>query len=374
MKRKVVKRDWNADLIRCVAAFSVICVHFFLNIDFYNQIFIGKRMFFGMILRTVFMICVPMFIILTGYLMKEKTLSKNYYKGIIRTLEVYVIASIFCLLFRIFYLNQDYTFIEAMFRIFDYETSGYAWYIEMYIGLFLLIPFLNILWNNLKDKKQKHWLILTLIVLTTLPSLLNIFDIGTFGHKLNGRYYQAQKIVPTFFYDIYPITYYFIGSYLKENKFNLSVKKLICIFIYFVILFGVFNFYTNYGGAFDYGIYADWGSYQNMIISIVMFMILLKVKLDKPKKWVQFILLNISKLSLGIYLLSYIPDRIIYPKLLKQVSSPIMTLEYFIIVVIAVFSISTLLSILVEIIIKLLNRISKWLYQLLKRKDLSQNT
>ena len=46
----------------------------------------------------------------------------------------------------------------------------------MYIGLFLLIPFLNAMWRGLKGQKQKILLIATLLALTTLPSLFNIYD------------------------------------------------------------------------------------------------------------------------------------------------------------------------------------------------------
>ena len=46
------------------------------------------------------MICVPLFLLLTGYLMKNKELSIKYYKGIGNTLFVYVLASIACVLFK----------------------------------------------------------------------------------------------------------------------------------------------------------------------------------------------------------------------------------------------------------------------------------
>ena len=66
--------------------------------------------------------------------------------------------------------------------ILDFSADSYAWYIEMYIGLFLIIPFLNILWNNLNDVGRK-WLIITLLGLTALPSLLNCWDFLSLGDQ-----------------------------------------------------------------------------------------------------------------------------------------------------------------------------------------------
>lgn len=71
------KRNINIDLIKCIAVFSVISVHFFANVGLYKNVINSTNMYIGIFFRTLFMICVPLFIITTGYLMKNKTLSKN---------------------------------------------------------------------------------------------------------------------------------------------------------------------------------------------------------------------------------------------------------------------------------------------------------
>lgn len=49
------KRNINIDLIKCIAVFSVISVHFFLNSGFYSKI-ITDKMYIAIIFRTLFMI------------------------------------------------------------------------------------------------------------------------------------------------------------------------------------------------------------------------------------------------------------------------------------------------------------------------------
>ena len=130
----MTKRNLNADLIRCVAVFSVISVHFLLNGGFYKQEVCGIPMLVMCMYRSFFMTCVPLFLILTGYLMGQKKLSKGYYKGLWKTIEIYLLASIACLLFKKFVQEEDITIYSGLLSILAFKGANYAWYIEMYIA------------------------------------------------------------------------------------------------------------------------------------------------------------------------------------------------------------------------------------------------
>ena len=73
------QRNINIDLIKCIAVISVISVHFFWNTGYYTEPMLGKRMLFMTFMRTSFMVCVPLFLIITGYLMCGKKLSAKYF-------------------------------------------------------------------------------------------------------------------------------------------------------------------------------------------------------------------------------------------------------------------------------------------------------
>ena len=74
--------------------------------------------------------------------------------GISKTLLTYFVAGVACIIFNIKFKHMTYTFKEAVLSFFDFTAAQYAWYVEMYIGLFLLIPFLNLIYNNLKSQRQ----------------------------------------------------------------------------------------------------------------------------------------------------------------------------------------------------------------------------
>ena len=80
----LTKRNPAADIIRILAFFLVVSVHFFLNNGFYSYIVEGKRMYIMTLMRSFCIICVPLFLTLSGYLLRRKQLEKNYYKRINR--------------------------------------------------------------------------------------------------------------------------------------------------------------------------------------------------------------------------------------------------------------------------------------------------
>ena len=117
------------DLIRSCAILFVIAGHFWLNTPFKNTIFEEESMFVQSIFRMFFAMGVPLFLLLTGYLNTNKTVSKRYYKGCIRVLVAYLFFSIITILFRKYYLHQELSWLKWILKIFDFSAIPYAWYI-----------------------------------------------------------------------------------------------------------------------------------------------------------------------------------------------------------------------------------------------------
>lgn len=344
------KRNVNLDIIRIFALLSVISVHFFLNSEFYKVIIEEKRRFFLMVsIREFFMICVPLFIIITGYLNNKKKLEAKYYKSIIPRMILYFLISFVCLMFNIHYKNVEYTNIEIVNYIFHYGNN-YSWYFNMYIGLFLLTPFLNIIYNNLETKKQKQILLLIMMSLTVLPSL---FD----------EYYI---ILPTWWFNIYPIMYYFIGCYISEYEPKISKFKSLILIVLFIFGFGLIIYNKSLGNTYYKAYYnADWFGIMPFTLSILTFNFLNKLKSDKLPNWIKNILMKTSNLVFGAYLISIICDTLVY----EYLNTNIVFKErifYAPLCVLIVFISSLVLSYFANLITKLIMLIIKKLYVLFK--------
>ena len=88
------ERKYGLDIVRIIATLSVLSVHFFLKTNYYNTPLNSMPMRVQSIIRNFFMICVPLFLLSTGYLMKDKSLNKKYYFGIIDARDAYKIINI----------------------------------------------------------------------------------------------------------------------------------------------------------------------------------------------------------------------------------------------------------------------------------------
>ena len=309
----IQKRNTALDITRIIALLSVIGIHFFMNTDYYTAPMLGGRMLVMTVMRTPFTVCVPLFIMLTGYLMNKKTISGKYYLGIVKTLGIYVLASIACLIFKKVYFGWDITFGGAVNGILDFTAANYSWYIEMYIGLFLLIPFINLIYNGLTEKKHKLVLIGTLAVLTSLPGVVNIYNFTTAGWwrtpYLSTEY---SKLVPEFFTDLYPLTYYFIGAYLREYPVKMKKWLNITLFAGASLAVGLFNYYRSWGGYFSWGKYTDWGSLLTLVLSVLAFIFLTERDCSRFPAGIKKALAYLSDICLGAYLVSYISDKLVY--------------------------------------------------------------
>lgn len=358
---KTDKRDVGLDLIRIVAFVSVLSVHFFLNTSFYTIPVNRMKMYIMVTARNCFMVCVPLFLLLTGYLMsvKEFTENKDFFKHlrkIKKVLLTYVLATIVIFLFKKFYFGESIGIKDALFNILSY--SQYSWYVELYLGLFLLIPFLNILWKGLSTKSQRLFLVIALSILTVLPSLLNVFDFYTPNALLKPFLSSSQnQVVPAWWVGIYPITYYYIGAYLRKD---VDIKKLNSLILFGLLILsfglcGIINVWKSYGTELALGVWNDWGSFLNTANTVLLFLFIYSFDYGKTPVFLRKLLGLLSELTFGAYILSYISDQILYPKLNENVSEMFDKFLRAPIVVGKSVLISLFLALIVDLIIKGIN-------------------
>lgn len=349
------KRNSGMDIIRCLALFTVLSVHFFLKNGFYDEPVLHKRMYIMTLMRSAFMICVPLFIVLSGYLMRNKKLEKGYYSKGLKTLWIYILASLACVFYRNVFLHQGYTVVSTLKGILAFNDAPYAWYIEMYAGLFFIIPFLNILYNNIETKGWKNVLIFTMLFLTSLPAVINVYNFNTPGWwvtpALSSNY---MKIIPSWWNAIYPITYYLIGCYI--NEYGIKIKKSVNVLLILltIIVSGTYNYWRSYGKQFISNSWNDWGSIFNVILTVLVFTFFVNLDYSRmPEKGKSFFR-HISNLCLGGYLVSWIFDNTFYPILISKVPVMPYRLEYYFLIVPAVYACSLALSFVLNCIYRVL--------------------
>lgn len=330
-------RAAGLDIVRTIAVLFVISVHFFLNCGYYAFPLIGQKMFLMTFFRWLFMICVPLFMLLTGYLKCKKPLSRSHYMGILPIAASYLIISCLKISVETTLYGPLYTKKTAFTAIAGYQMS---WYVAMYLGLMLLLPFLNILWAGLPKKKHRQLLVLSMVCLTALPSAVPV-------------------IVPAYWQQLYPITYYFLGAYLRE--YQPRIKKLpaaACLFLLLLFLAGG-SFRASAGGIFSWEFFGKVDSGMNSLPVCIcaLLVFLMFYQTDITSAALKRLLCKISSLSLNIYLFSGIFDAIQYSYLKRTLFEPTQFLPYFFITVPAGFLCSFVCAAILDAFLKALGSV-----------------
>ena len=310
-------RNSALDIIRIFALFCVVSLHFFLYSGYYVLPLADGNLYFATLARSFFMICVPLFLLLTGYLMHNKKATKEYYTKIIRIIGEYVLASLFCMAALAFHHGNGladiirHFFLQSL-GILSFEAAEYGWYVEMYIGLFLFIPYLNVLYNGLSEKRAKQHLIITMLLLTSIPEALNSISFSLPWTMQFNDPSNVLKLLPNWWSAFYPITYYFIGAYLSEYPPQLSKAKSLILLAISNLISGTVNYLNSKG---DILVWGSWQTHQSLFVAmqaIFVFTLLLQLDTSRVGTRGQRFLALISDLTFSAYLVSSVFDKLFY--------------------------------------------------------------
>ncbi|MCR5302552.1 MAG: acyltransferase family protein [Lachnospiraceae bacterium] len=293
-------RQCGPDLVRTIACVFVVGAHFYLNIGYYNEPMNGPKMFVMTGLRWLFVTAVPLFFMLTGYFKSRKKADRLHYFALIPLLISYVVISVAKMLLY----NRLYGKIYDLRGIFK-NLGNYqiAWFMGLYLCLFLLIPFLNKMWYAL-DMREQNILIVTLVFLCCLYPVFNY-------------------IAPSYFTGIYPVLFYFLGIAVRDRRWRPDRRVLLLVLVIIVVLEAFISMRFTSTGLFDWNLIstAD-GTYGTLFISICTVCIfLLFYDVKTLPGIIPAVLASISRVSFEIYLFAGAYDAIIYSYVKRYVSS-----------------------------------------------------
>lgn len=210
MNKVLKERNYGIDIVRIIAVILVLSVHFFLNTRYYITPNYGISMKLQVVIRNFCMICVPLFMIITGYLNNKTEYNKSFFKKLINILIVWLFYS----LIEYFVLNVSNGNLDLknfILSLTSFNACGYSWYIEMYIGLYLISPVINNAYNSFDNKNRTILLIITILGVS-MPEIINNIFSG-FIH------------FPNWWVGIYPLSYYIIGKYISNTQPKINKKQ-----------------------------------------------------------------------------------------------------------------------------------------------------
>ena len=295
------ERLFGPDILRACAVVLVFFIH---SLNYKSNVLtsdlLSVKWFLFATVKFVSLSCVPLFMMLSGFFMHKKTLKSSYYKGIVKIVLPYIIISTLSLLVRSHIYGDLFNFKSVVFSTLNYTANGYAWYVEFYICLFLLIPFLNSMYNAL-EKNKKLILILILAFITILPATL----------KKYVAFDTALDIIPNYWEALYPLVFYFSGAFIEEYKPKIKKYKVAITFFTVLILTVLLcAWLTHRDGAFAWYSMNGFASLANAFIAITLFLFFYDVDINfRP---IKTVVKEVSESSFEVYLFSYITDVIVY--------------------------------------------------------------
>lgn len=244
-----MKRKSGLELMRIISMFFIVVYHIIHHSGLIDQA-VGGSSFLLVFLEAFFIVHVNSFILLTGYFQSEKDakLSK-----VIQILNANWFYKLLCfggiiILVKYFSLPNsiELTFNQKIISILPLDR-GENWYVNCYLLLYIISPFLNILINKMTQKKFKKLIFVLFIVFALIGTLL-------IGNIIPN--YENGRCMLTFIY------LYFIGAYLRKypieesrlfSKYTDKMKKYIFLMIYVVLNFIIMAFKMTSLSMFTFG-------------------------------------------------------------------------------------------------------------------------
>ena len=311
------KRQPELDVIRIFAFCGIVWLHCLNYTGFYTLSPDTTGYLPALTVRTMLSAAVPLFIMLTGYLLCEKSVPDRPLKGLGKILLIYVLTCIPSYFFR--QIEEEGYYLSPagiLWTILDYSLNHYGWYVGMYIGLYLLAPYLNILHRGL-DRQGNRRLLMLLFVLIALPTLTNtmhFFSLEFWRHPSTAGPGTYNRLLPEFWQKLpYPLLYYGMGAYVKHYPPRTRARTLLGLFLGAGILFSVYNLWRLDGRTYYADSWSDLYGFQATVLTPLAFCLLERFFAGRirRKKTVR-LLTRISGLVLGASLLSYCSDMILY--------------------------------------------------------------
>lgn len=318
------KRLPGLDLLRCVALLFVVVFHSFLYNGYYGEAQTGPAVALAGGVRWLSVSCIGIFLMLTGYL-KSQCPWERCLRGLVPVLLGYVLASAVSIPIRHFFLGDAQSVSVWLTRLWRFRGVYYGWYVELYVRLTLLMPFLNLLLAGLRTARGLLALAGAALLLTALPGA------------------TPFPIVPDIWWNAYPVTYYILGGVVRRLQPRLRPWVGWTAAAALALLLGVATALSTDGALKD----ALTWEFQDIWIVLMVLCLFVGLYQVRPGRRMARLLAFAAGGCYGGYLLSHLLDAWCY-RLLPQWRTPARYPLLFLCVTVPIYILSILSGKLLE--------------------------
>lgn len=296
MEIQIRKRMSNMELLRDISMLMIVLLHLMEKTSAVMDIEPGRPVYYmAWILLAVCKMGNNLFVLISGYFAKESKFKLE------KLLHLYVQVLFYSVTLAVLmkFLHVDLT--SRLLAVVLPITHGEYWFATVYIGLYCLMPYLNIVIESAGQKKLQQFLIVLGILFSVIPTFFHISGwLGVDG---------AFSIVWFCFL-------YLLGAYVRKygqtvlEKSNMKTKIGLC-FLGSILIVPLSKFaivLLGRGGMFSEELITKASeilypsdSLPMLCASVLLLLIFCSVKIENVKlsKWINLI----GSLTFGIYLI-----------------------------------------------------------------------
>lgn len=217
----MAERKQYLDVLRALSTIGVIVIHvcssgWYGNVCSFNWIV-------STVLECVSRISVPIFFMISGNLLLNSSKEYNYPVMLKKIFRLVVFLLTWSIVYNVFsfFEQKNYSiseFVKCFTSILSGNTPHHLWYIYALIGLYMFVPILRILCNNI-DRKT------FVILLVLLVILGGGFQFFSYFQQLDFISININKINKGF--SVGYFGYFLLGAYL--GKYEVKYKRAIYV-------------------------------------------------------------------------------------------------------------------------------------------------
>ena len=262
MLQAQAESKWEAglDLFRIMGLLFVNSLHACLYNGFYSLPQTSAEVWAVTSFRWLFYGCNAMFMLMTGYLKSTKPWNKHYYTGLWTVLVGYVLTCTISYPIRYYFIGEKDELSVWLERFVTF--SNYSWYVEMYIGLILISPLINLAIGQIEDPKKLLLLAGSCLFVTTMHSMTTI------------------DLFPDHWSSMYPLTLYVLGAVIRKLQPKPPAWCGLLVAVLTAMGLGVVSLLTTDKG-FSSGFTQGYGGFWIMLMVCALFLGVYRLRVNE---------------------------------------------------------------------------------------------
>lgn len=286
------KRNISFDIIRIVSIILVLFTHtgskIYTKINNENMYY-----FFSMWLDVSRIICVPLFLMISGALLLEKkeSMFQIFRKRIVRMFCVLFVFSVIQYFYA--YSNHSIPVIglrDFALRFYTNTIRGQLWFLYIYLAFLLMFPFLQGIAKIMNIKLAVY-----LIILSTFADFLIIYNNKHYAFIFSYIHYV------TCYSFLFPLLGYGIYRYTKDNLLSKKYTLLILGIFLITTVCQVVLVYYEHKLKGEYSEFWLW-RFNGLAASCIFIVLINRSLFYKLPLIIKRIIVQVSSCVFGIYL------------------------------------------------------------------------